>query len=148
MGVAGRGKGIPESLFDDLGESSPVHQALMIAEVRSVMDFGRQQLRRVPGVRQGTGEPVKRLNIYERSPEEVRAFLASLPVREEWVQAVWPSENAGVRMRYVDFVRYYNSLWYPSRDDVWLTSEDRGWFIELDHEEILTFVPRNVEEYP
>jgi hypothetical protein len=145
MGVAGDRKGIPESLFDDIADPSLVHVPLTRAEVGSVMAYGQQQPGGSPGARSDSEAGITQLNISALSPEQVRAFLTNLPIPEEWVRVVWPYERKGVRMRYLDFVRHYDSLWYPSRDDVWLTSEQQGWFLELDHEEIVRFVPRGAE---
>lgn len=48
-------------------------------------------------------------------------------------------------MAFRAFVHHYDDLWYPARDDLWVTDLAMAWFLELNHEEVLTFVRSDTE---
>ena len=76
----------------------------------------------------------------ELKPEDVRQLLHSLPIRDQFVDVVWPPERTGARMRFADFVEHYDDLWFPSQDDVWIMGSRRDWLLQLGHEEDLLFL--------
>ncbi len=106
----------------------------------SAIDHARSQLGRVASGTHVPGSRVEPFDIADLEPAGVQAMLARLPVEEEWVDVIWPYERAGVEMRYADFVRHYDELWFPSSDDVLVMTDRRDWVLELDHEETVTFV--------
>src|SRR5262249_28890113 len=79
-----------------------------------------------------------RENISDSSPEEVRNLLFSYRPDSIEVTLLWLSDRYGIVISFTDFVRYYDDLWFPSRDDLWITNESFDWLIELNHEETLT----------
>jgi hypothetical protein len=81
-------------------------------------------------------------DISNATEEQVRAIFyqnAPLSIDTE-VYAVWPSNRVAIKLSYALFVEQYENLWFPSRDDVWITVETCDWLIEISHEEILTFL--------
>jgi hypothetical protein len=51
--------------------------------------------------------------------------------------ALWPWDRAGLELPSETFVQYYDELWYPSRDDVWISDGESDTLIELNHEELV-----------
>jgi hypothetical protein len=123
-------------------KGTPIDYApLTPEEVRSVISYGREQLRRIAAGRPPLSQAIVRVDISRAGPDEVRATLSGLPIGDDWVEVVWPFERAGVRMRFRDFVRYYDDLWYPSSDDLLITNSTKTWLLEVNHEETVTYVP-------
>jgi hypothetical protein len=72
--------------------------------------------------------------------EAVQAWLKHLPVsKDARVLIVWPADRSGAEVLYQVFVEHLDVLWYPGRDDLWLTDSSLEWMLEVNHEEILTF---------
>lgn len=123
-------------------KGTPIDYApLTPEEVDSVIAHGREQLRRIAVTPARPSQAIVRADIARASPDQVRAVLFGLPIGDDWVEVVWPYERAGVRMRFRDFVRYYDDLWYPSSDDLLITNGTKTWLLEVNHEETVTFVP-------
>lgn len=84
---------------------------------------------------------VHKKDISDETPAQVRQYLSGLGIAEwENVYLVWVANQIGVQMAFGDFVQYYDDIWYPSSDDIWISSENLSWFLNFDHEEIITFV--------
>lgn len=80
-------------------------------------------------------------DISEVTSDEVKGYLMSLGIRDdEKIWLIWIPLRAGISILFRDFVEYYDDLWYPSSDDVWLTDTLMSWLIEFDHEEVITFI--------
>ncbi len=87
-----------------------------------------------------------RLDICDAHPDEVRRILLSFGIPlDERVLVVWCSIETGISIVFREFVQYYDDLWYPSSDDVWVTQGSLPWLIEFHHEEIITFVASSTE---
>jgi hypothetical protein len=71
-------------------------------------------------------------------PDEVRSWLNWLPIEGD-VVVTWPSNGEAMKVPYEIFVEFYDDLWYPSSDDVWITDEVLSFLLELDHEELLAY---------
>ena len=68
------------------------------------------------------------MDIARAGPEEVHGMLLSFGIPpDEMVSCIWLSGRARIALCYVDFVAYYDDLWYPSSDDVLVT--DRAFFM-------------------
>ncbi len=81
------------------------------------------------------------MNIEYAEPDEVKEFLFSLEVpNDEAVWLIWLVDGAGISILFRDVVQYYDDLWYPSSDDVWVVEESLSWLLEFDHEEFITFI--------
>jgi hypothetical protein len=82
----------------------------------------------------------KQMNIEYAEPDEVKEFLSSLEItNDEAVRLIWRADEAGISIIFRDFVQYYDDLWYPSSDDVWVVEESLSWLLEFDHEEFIAF---------
>jgi hypothetical protein len=65
--------------------------------------------------------------------------LTSHKRREVTAIQVWPSDRIVAFMSYSTFSRFYDDLWFPSRDDLWVADRTFKWMLELSHEEVLSF---------
>ena len=85
----------------------------------------------------------KKEDIYEADSNKVKQFLLSLNIpQDKIVRVIWCSTKTGISILFRDFVEYYDDIWYPSSDDVWVTEESLSWLLDFDHEEIVTFTIR------
>lgn len=50
---------------------------------------------------------------------------------------VWAWSRDAVRLKFDDFVTWYDDWWYPASDDVWVLDVGCRWLVELDHEEVV-----------
>lgn len=86
------------------------------------------------------------VDIGPAEPDAVRESLRSLRIADEvMVTILWASTRHGAALTFGDFVSWYDDLWYPSADDVWVLVPEGSWLIELDHEEVLRFRTRRAE---
>ncbi len=86
----------------------------------------------------------KQMNIVYAEPDEITEFLFALGIPpDEAVWLIWCWDREGISIKFRDFVQYYDELWYPSRDDVWMTDNIMSWLLHIDHEEFITFVRRH-----
>src|SRR5258706_11424678 len=131
---------IVQRLAEDIKDLAVEILALDVAETRSVLNYSRGKLCVLAEPDPGRALPGGWVGISEMTGDQVRALLSDFPIEDEWVELVWPYENEGARMRYVDVVRYYDDLWFPSRDNLWITSERRTWLLAIDHEEAVAFL--------
>src|SRR5437870_4909315 len=59
-------------------------------------------------------------DISNSSPSEIRNLLLShLNLANPHVTLTWPADRCSIVISYADFVRHYDDLWFPSRDDLW-----------------------------
>ena len=86
------------------------------------------------------GQPYISVDISDMEAEEVRTLLSSLQATDERVYVIWPPEQIGIILVYHHLIKYYDELWYPARDDLWVTDDGFNWLLEISHEEILTFI--------
>ncbi|MBN2293716.1 MAG: hypothetical protein JXM70_14915 [Pirellulales bacterium] len=70
----------------------------------------------------------------DADPDEIRAWLSSLPFNG-LVNVIWIGEGEGVVIDYDCFVKFYDDLWFPSSDEVWLSTLDMKLVLQIDHEE-------------
>ncbi|GGN99581.1 hypothetical protein GCM10010112_93550 [Actinoplanes lobatus] len=83
-----------------------------------------------------------RLGVSDRTDDEVRAWLRSLPVDADSVIRIdWARDGIGAELPFSVFAQHFDDLWYPSSDDVVVLTPD-GALLYLDHEERFSFVPR------
>jgi hypothetical protein len=79
------------------------------------------------------------LDAADAAREAVVAWLRSLPVSHDaQVTVLWPHYRGGISLRYEDFARLYDELWYPAADDVWVIAPGEDWILEVGHEEVFT----------
>lgn len=86
-------------------------------------------------------DPDVKWKLVERdvSPEKTREWLRNIPISCAIVYLCWPSYREAVEIKFDDFVNYYDDIWYPMADDVYVISEPRTWILKLDHEEVFYF---------
>ncbi len=71
--------------------------------------------------------------------DEIRYRLREVELEQEsMIEIVYPALRQGLTMRWRDFVRYYDDLWYPGVDDVIVIQRGGLVFLSLSHEEYLT----------
>lgn len=82
---------------------------------------------------------VQRHDISSLEQNDVQRLLFSLTSEaESIVVVIWANDHTGSMMKYSCFAEYFDDLWYPSSDDVWVVDPAFLWLIEVDHEEILS----------
>lgn len=87
-----------------------------------------------------TRRPVRTLDMSDLSKQDVIDWLRELLVQgDEQVIVIWPHYRAAVTLSSSDFLKYFDELWYPSADDVWVRDRSASWLLEIDHEENLLF---------
>ena len=95
----------------------------------------------IDGIRQGFGRrprnPTRTFDTSDEDRARIIEWLLQLPLSgEQRVLVFWPQYLAGVGMRFGDFARHYDNLWFPSADDLFVTDDRGSWLLRLDHEEI------------
>jgi len=81
---------------------------------------------------------IRAFEISDSSPSDVRRVLESTGlVNAGRVTVVWPFDGFAATSDGVDVVRFYDDLWYPSRDDVLIVLPSHDMFVEFNHEEVL-----------
>jgi hypothetical protein len=74
------------------------------------------------------------------SPSRIRAVLGKCCRGErDRVCLVQPLDAAGLSMAYADFVAHFDSFWVPWTDNLLVIEVELAWFIEMSHDEILTY---------
>lgn len=69
---------------------------------------------------------------------EAMSWLKSIGIPDGTVDIVWVSDKEGLTLEYDKFCECYDDLWFPGVDDVWITTNDMKWILELSHEEIFS----------
>ena len=124
--------------FDDVpGLAERVHPLA----VEAVGDFVEAVTREWRAIKQA--EPaawwIHTFNISDATTAGVRAILESNgPADAGRVRLVWPFDRFVAEMEGHDVIRFYDELWYPSRDDLLVVRSDHQMFVEFNHEEMLT----------
>lgn len=76
----------------------------------------------------------------ELTPDQIRNVLAGVRATgPEPVTLLWPYDGYCVGMPYAAVVQFYDDLWNPSSDDLWVTDRLASWLLIIDHEERLEF---------
>jgi hypothetical protein len=79
-------------------------------------------------------------SIQDVSDDETRNMLSKLPILlDAQVNLVWASQGAGIIIPYLTFIKYFDDLWYPGSDDIWIYEDGMEWILEISHEEKITF---------
>ena len=71
------------------------------------------------------------------SPLEVREWLDGLRISGV-VDITWIGINESIRLDFSVFATFYDDLWFPGSDDVWITSSSMNWLLEFSHEEVFS----------
>jgi hypothetical protein len=80
------------------------------------------------------------LDASDKDRDVVIDWLKNLPVPlDERVLVLWPHYRAGIQVAYGVFSDYYDDLWFPSADDLWVVGSMRSWLLQLDHEESFAY---------
>ena len=79
------------------------------------------------------------LSIADLPPEAVTAKLKSFGVRDQTVFVCWPAFREGFKIKWEVFTARFDDFWYPSSDDVIVTSPAASWAMEITHEETVRF---------
>lgn len=83
---------------------------------------------------------IRTINGTDLSPQEIKSFLTSLLIEPEIVTTlIWPYDRCGIYLPFHLFIEYYDDLWYPASDDVWIMDPNISWLLEIDHEENFSF---------
>ena len=83
---------------------------------------------------------ISELNCADINTHEEKNWFESVVSPKERVIVLWPQESFSLKLNYAIFIKHYNELWYPSRDDIWIIDKtDFSWLIELNHEEVFKF---------
>ena len=78
------------------------------------------------------------IDVSDKDPPQVKAWLMSLQIGHSSVDAYWIADGAGLHLPFPVFATYYDDLWYPAADDIWIVDDTCSWILELCHEEIFT----------
>lgn len=109
-----------------------VHDPLSKTAAVNNISAVRQRLR-------AAARDVAALDTSEMGRDGVSKWLLSLSIDPRTtVVLLWPSDRVGAHIRYDEFAKNYDELWFPSTDDVWLLDPASDWILELDHEELFT----------
>jgi hypothetical protein len=65
--------------------------------------------------------------------------MKSLGVRDEIAYVCWCSFGEGIAIQWNLFLAHFDDLWFPSSDDVVISSATRSWVLEITHEETVRF---------
>lgn len=93
---------------------------------------------RLPEIRR---DPVARVDAAGMAPQEVRDWLARLPIgRQAVVRVAWVADRLGASMSFGTFTDNVDDLWFPAMDDVVsvLQCGSQLMALVLDHEELIT----------
>ena len=81
------------------------------------------------------------IDVSNKSLDETKGVFLGLKLEDtENFKILWPYDRFGARVELKNFVANLDSLWYPSQDDVILTSKNM--VIELNHEEKIQIYSR------
>jgi hypothetical protein len=80
-------------------------------------------------------EFVHEIDISLFGKSEIQSFLQTLPFKNESIIALWFFESFGVQMPRDIFYKYFDELWYPSSDDIWVFDLQEEYYLEISHEE-------------
>ena len=94
-------------------------------------------------------DPVALVDAVDMTPQEIRDWLAGLPVgRQAVVRVAWVADRLGASMSFGTFTDNVDDLWFPAMDDVVsvLQCGSRFMVLVLDHEELITFSSVNAAQ--
>jgi hypothetical protein len=114
------------------------YRALSAEEVLAAIGVGIGQ---IPQGAPPEGQLVAQLDATRLKDEEIRDWLKKLDI-QGLVTVIWLFEREGIEIDYAIFAQFYDDLWYPSGDDVWVISEDGSRVVQIDHEELFYFYHR------
>lgn len=106
-------------------------------------EFVKNMLNVINGIL-STSSPLNVVDISLMEEDSVVSLLLSFDTNNSEVYIFWPSDsntshNVGIKIPYHIFCKYYDDLWYPSSDDIWVYDTQNTFCIEISHEEIVTF---------
>src|SRR5438552_13826739 len=52
---------------------------------------------------------------------EIRSLLLSYAPPNQHTTLIWPADRLGIVTEFSTFVEHCDDLWFPSRDDLWIT---------------------------
>jgi hypothetical protein len=93
---------------------------------------------RLPEIRH---DPVAQVDAVGLTPQEVRDWLAGLPIgRQAVARVAWVADRLGASMSFGTFTENVDDLWFPAMDDVVSVLQCGSQFmvLVLDHEELIT----------
>jgi hypothetical protein len=93
-----------------------------------------------PLVAGASGLVTQAFSIADLAPEAVIAKFKCFGVRDQTVFVCWPSFQEGFKIKWDLFAAHYDDFWYPSSDDVIVTSAAASWALEITHEETVRFL--------
>src|ERR1700678_295636 len=71
---------------------------------------------RLPGIRH---DPVAQVDATDMTPQEIRAWLAGLPLGQQAeIRVAWVADRLGASMTFATFTANIDDLWYPAMDDI------------------------------
>ena len=87
--------------------------------------------------------PLNVIDISLLEKDSVTSLLLGFDTNNSEVYVFWTSDsnanhNVGIKIPYHIFCKYYDDLWYPCSDDVWVYDTQNTFCIEISHEEIVT----------
>jgi len=75
-------------------------------------------------------------SITDLAPEVVTAKLKSFGIPDQTVFVLWPAFREGFKIKWELFTARFDDFWYPSSDDLIVTSPTGSWALVITHEEI------------
>lgn len=88
-------------------------------------------------------EPTARVDTGDMDAAEVRSLLIKWGCQgTQRCYLIWLADNEGVESDTASFVQYYDELWLPGSDDVWVAETNLNWLIFMDHEEVFEYRKR------
>lgn len=88
---------------------------------------------------QSTSSPINAVDISFMERDSIVFLLQSFDANNSDVYILWCSNNVGIKIPYHFFCKFYDDLWYPSSDDVWVYDTQNKFCLEISHEEIVMF---------
>jgi hypothetical protein len=75
----------------------------------------------------------------DEEPERIRIWLRTVPLTGR-VYALWMGLGEGLECEYEDFISYYDNLWCPASDDIWIINSAGAILLEMNHEEQFSWI--------
>jgi hypothetical protein len=90
-------------------------------------------------------EIIQEINIADLDQLEIQTFLQTLPFGNERTLVIWVFESFGIQLPFNLFCKYFDELWFPSSDDIWICDTQHLYRVEISHEEKITLACRKTK---
>jgi hypothetical protein len=90
-------------------------------------------------------EIIQEIDISDLDQLEIQTFLRSLPFGNDKILVIWVFESFGIQLPFNLFCKYFDELWFPGSDDIWICDTQYLYCLEISHEEKITLVYRKTK---